>query len=213
MLLIFYLALINGLRCTHRRHAGKNGEHAQRDMIKSKAVKFPVTFLTLFLVLYYFNIGFFSITSPESDNYNAFIAQNFNYIRLLRDILLVSTSFLLKCLGFGTVFNGYELRVAGHGGIRLIYSCLGLGVMSFFTAFVLAYPKAFRQKIIFLICGLVAIQLLNILRMAIVALFWGRAAQRLIDHHIIFNTIIYIIVAVSLYFWVTADERKKHAKN
>ena len=182
-------------------------------ILKSKAVKFSVTFLTLFLVFYYFNIGFFSITSPQSANYNACIAQNFNYIRLLRNILLVSTSFLLKCLGFGTIFNEFELRVAGHGGIRLIYSCLGLGVMSFFTSFVLAYPKAFRQKIFFLISGLVTIQLLNIVRMAIVALFWTRKAQLTIDHHIVFNTIIYVIIGIGLYFWVTTEERKKHAKN
>ncbi len=182
-------------------------------MLKSKAVRFSITFVVLFLTLYYFNIGFFSITSPQSFNYNNFIAENFNYISLLRHMLLFSTSLVLKFMGFAAVFNEYELRIAGHGGIRLVYSCLGLGLMSFFTAFVLAYPKAFREKAVFLICGLFVIQLLNILRMAIVALFWGKAAQQIIDHHIIFNGIIYVIIAIGLYFWVTADDRKKHAKN
>jgi len=182
-------------------------------MLKSKAGKFSITFIALFLAFYYFNIGFFSITSPQSQNYNHFIAHNFNYISALRHVLLQSTSFLLHCAGFATVRNEYEILVAGRGGIRLVYSCLGLGLMSFFSAFVLAYPKALKKKIVFLIAGLFVIQLLNIIRMAVVALFWGRRAQHIIDHHIIFNTIIYLIIGIGLYFWVTTDDRKKHAKN
>ena len=182
-------------------------------MLKSKAVKFSITFIALFLAFYYFNIGFFSLTSPGSSHYNSFIAENFNYIRLLRHMLLLCTSFLLRCLGFGTVINEYQMLVAGRGGIRLVYTCLGLGLMSFFTAFVLSYPKVFKRKVVFLIAGLLVIQALNILRMALVALFWSRKAQQIIDHHIIFNGIIYVIIAIALYFWVTADDRKKHAKN
>ncbi len=182
-------------------------------MLKSKAAKFSITFIVLFLTFYYFNIGFFSVTSPGSKNYNDFIAGNFNYIRLLRHILLHSTSFLLRCAGYNTVINEYELLIAGRGGIRLVYSCLGLGLMSFFTAFVIAYPQAFKKKVVFLIAGLFIIQLLNILRMAMVALFWGKKAQHIVDHHIIFNGIIYVIIGIGLYFWVTADDKKKHAKN
>ena len=184
-----------------------------RMMLKSKPVRFSITFIVLFLAFYYFNIGFFSITSPQSSNYNSFIADNFNYIRVLRHVLLLCTSFLLRCAGFGTVINEYQLLVAGRGGIRLVYSCLGLGLMSFFAAFVIAYPKAFKRKIAFLVAGLFVIQALNILRMALVALFWTRKAQHIIDNHIIFNGIIYLIIALALYFWVTADDRKKHAKN
>jgi exosortase/archaeosortase family protein len=182
-------------------------------MLKSKAVKFSITFVVLFLALYYFNIGFFSITSPQSSNYKSFVADHFDYIRVLRHILLQSTSFVLRLAGFATVTNEYELLIAGRGGIRLVYSCLGLGLMSFFTAFVLAYPKALKEKVVFLITGLFVIQLLNIFRMATVALFWGKAAQHIIDHHVIFNGIIYVIIGIGLYFWVTADDRRKHAKN
>ncbi|MGY3211677.1 exosortase Y [Mucilaginibacter sp. HD30] len=181
-------------------------------ILKSKAVKFSITFIAVFLAFYYFNTGFFSITSAQSANYNSFIASNFNYIRLLRHILLFCTSFFLRCVGFSNVTNEYELLIAGRGGIRLIYSCLGLGLMSFFTAFVIAYPKPFKKKLVFLIAGLVIIQVLNVLRMALVALFWGRKAQHIIDHHIVFNSIIYIIIAIGLYFWVTANGDKKDVK-
>ncbi len=167
----------------------------------------------MFIAFYYFNIGFFSITSPTSSNYNSVIDHNFNYIKLLRHGLLNCSSSLVGLLGYTTIINDYEMLVVGRGSIRLVYSCLGLGIMSFFAAFVLAYPKATREKIIFLICGLVVIQILNILRIVTVALFWDRHARHILDHHVIFNGIIYIIVAVALYFWVTDDDRKKHAKN
>lgn len=182
-------------------------------MLKSKAVKFSVTFVLLFALFYYFNIGFFSLTSPQSKNYNIFLAENLNYISVLRQILLAGTAFALKCMGFAFVTNEYNLLIAGRGAIRLVYSCLGLGVMSFFTAFVLAYPKKWKAKLIFLFTGLVAIELLNIIRMAMVALFWSKQAQQIIDHHIIFNGIIYLIICIGLYFWVTADDKKTHAKN
>lgn len=182
-------------------------------MLKNKAFKFALTFIVLFLVFYYFNIGFFSVTSPGTKHYNPYLNQHSNYIAWLRNILLGSTSVLLNLIGFTAITNDYQLLVAGHGTIKLVYSCLGLGVMSFFAAFVIAYPKPLRQKIYFLAAGLIAIQILNILRLAIVALYWTRKAQLIIDHHLIFNSIIYLLISVALYFWVTAHDKKPNAKN
>ncbi|PJJ79467.1 exosortase/archaeosortase family protein [Mucilaginibacter auburnensis] len=182
-------------------------------MLKSKAVQFAITFVTLFLAFYYFNIGFFSLTSPASKNYNSFLAENLNYISLIRHLLLACTSFLLKCMGFATVTNEHELLIAGRGSIRLVYSCLGLGVMSFFAAFVVAYPKRWKEKLTFLFSGLLAIELLNVIRITVVALFWSKQAQRIIDHHLIFNSIIYLAILIALYFWVTAGDKQPHAKN
>jgi exosortase/archaeosortase family protein len=109
-------------------------------------------------------------------------------------------------MGFATITNQYELLVAGRGIIVLIYSCLGLGVISFFTAFVLAYPVKFRSKITFLIGGILGIEVLNIIRFVLLALFWNRNKNRIIDHHTIFNIIVYIIIAITLYFWVKRND-------
>lgn len=182
-------------------------------MLKNNALRFALTFIALFLLFYYFNIGFFSITSEGTAHYNSFIDQHFNYISGLRALLLGCTAFLLNGLGFITITNKYDLLIAGHGGIRLVYSCLGLGIMSFFAAFVIAYPKPIRSKTYFFVAGLICIQLLNVIRMALVALFWGKKAQQIIDHHLLFNGIIYLLIGIALYFWVTAKDNRKHAKN
>jgi len=181
---------------------------------KNGPVRFVISFIILFLVFYYFNILFFGITSP-GNHYSPFLADHLNYIHYLRWFLLSSSAQILNWMGYSVIISEYELLVAGHGAIKLVYSCLGLGLVSFFSAFVLSYPKPWKAKIIFLIIGIVSIELLNILRLILLALFWDKHIGKIIDHHTIFNFFIYIIIAISLYFWVKYDwvSTKSNAKN
>jgi exosortase/archaeosortase family protein len=179
-----------------------------------KPLKFVFSFLFLFLIFFYFNILFFGLTSP-GNHYSPFLDHHLNYIRGLRWVLLNSSAHLLGWLGYTAITNEFNLLVAGHGVIQLVYSCLGLGVISFFAAFVLAYPKAWRLKLLFLVTGIIVIELLNIARFVLLALFWNKRDTRIVDHHTVFNIIIYVLVAISLYFWIRHDEPliKRDAKN
>lgn len=168
-------------------------------------LKFILIFAVLFPAFYYFNIFYFGITSP-GNHYNAFLADYLNYIKGLRWLLLKSSAQILTWLGFSAITNNYELLVAGKGVIQLVYSCLGLGIISFFAAFVLAYPVKLRSKLVFLISGIICIEVLNILRFVLLSLFWNKDDNRIIDHHTIFNIIIYIIIAVTLYFWIKRND-------
>jgi len=169
-------------------------------------VKFVLVFIALFAAFYYFNILFFGVTLP-GNHYSAFLANYLNYIRGLRWCLLQSSVRVLGWFGFTAITNDFELLVPGHATIQLVYSCLGLGVMSFFTAFVLAYPVKLKSKIIFLVCGLLGIQVLNVARFVLLALFWSRTESRVIDHHTIFNIIVYLLIAITLYFWVKRSDK------
>jgi exosortase/archaeosortase family protein len=175
---------------------------------KNEPLKFVLSFIFLFPLFYYFNIFFFAITAPTSHHFNAFVAYHFNYISWLRELLLNCSAQILDFFGFTAITNEYDLLLAGHGAIRLVFSCLGLGVMSFFAAFVLSYPKKFKSKIIFLIAGILGIQILNILRFILLALFWNKHDSQILDHHTVFNISIYLIIAVSLYFWVKQEDNK-----
>jgi exosortase/archaeosortase family protein len=175
---------------------------------RESPVRFFLVFSILFVVFYYVNIFFFSITSPGL-HYNALLAENLNYIRLLRRFILQSSAQIINWFGYTAITNDFQLLVAGRGILQVVYSCLGLGVMSFFTAFVIAYPKKLKAKLFFLISGLIGIQLLNILRFVLLALFWDKKPGIIVDHHTIFNMIIYVIIAISLYFWVKSDDHKK----
>ncbi|GAB3903527.1 exosortase Y [Mucilaginibacter boryungensis] len=175
-------------------------------------IRFVVTFLVLFLVFYYFNIVFFGLTSPGR-HYNGFLANNLNYIDWLRWVLLKCSAIILHLFGYTAITNKYELLVAGKGIIKLVYTCLGLGVMSFFAAFVIAYPKPLKPKLVFLIGGLLSIQFLNVVRFVILALFWDKRNSQVIDHHTLFNIFIYIAIVVSLYFWTKPLTTKHNAAN
>ncbi|MDB5145701.1 MAG: hypothetical protein JWQ66_4414 [Mucilaginibacter sp.] len=168
-------------------------------------LKFIITFLVLFPFFYYFNIFYFSRVSPPSAHYSAFLANNLNYIHGLRWGLLHASAQILSWFGFAAITDEYDLLVAGHGTLKLIYSCLGLGVISFFAAFVLSYPKKWKRKVIFLFTGILGIEALNIVRFVLLALFWNKHAERILDHHTAFNISIYLIIAVTLYFWIKDD--------
>jgi len=171
---------------------------------QNNPIRFAITFVVLFVIFYYFNIFYFSVTSPTSQHYNSFLDQHLNYIQVLRWMLLSGTALLLKYLGHSAIFNNYDLLVAGHGTIQVVYACLGLGIVSFFIAFIIAYPKSLKSKLMAIIVGVVVIEFLNIIRFAILALY-GNNANQLIDHHTLFNIIMYIIICAGLYIWIKQD--------
>jgi exosortase/archaeosortase family protein len=176
--------------------------------------RFTLVFLVLFAFFYYLNIFFFGLTT-RGNHYNRVLAEDLNYIRALRYALLHISAQIINWLGFTAITSEYELLVSGRSIIKMVYSCLGLGIISFFAAFVLAYPKKIKPKLIFLAIGILSIQILNILRFVLLALFWNNKKDHLLDHHTIFNIVIYIIIAISLYFWVKHDEQAPidHATN
>ena len=176
------------------------------------ALKFAIKFIGLFGLFYYGNIIFFGLTLP-GNHYSAFLRYHLNYIGWLRWALLHSAASCLTALGYIAKVSDTELLVVGHGIVQLIYTCLGLGVMSFFAAFVIAYPKQLKPKLLFLIAGLMGIQFLNIIRIALLALYWNRSKARIIDHHLIFDVLIYIIIIVVLYRWVNNRATNVHATN
>ena len=174
---------------------------------------FAIKFIVLFAVFYGGYLGLIGLTAP-GNHYSPFLAHYLNAVHWLRWLLLHATMLALKTLGYHVVVNEYDLLVAGHNHIILNYDCLGVGVMCFFAAFVIAFPKHIRPKLTFLFSGLLIIQLLNVVRLAWLALFWSKRHPYFADQHTIFNTTIYIIIAVALYFWVRGKHSpKRHAAN
>jgi exosortase/archaeosortase family protein len=168
---------------------------------KGSPLRFLAIFLSLFLLFYYFNIFFFGLTSP-GNRYNDFLARHLNYIQALRTFLLAATKTVLSWFGFTSIYNATEILVAGKGRLILIYSCLGLGLMSFFSAFVIAYPKKLGSKLLFLLCGIIVIQALNIARFVLLAIFFQQREGFILDHHTIFNLVLYLLIGAGMYCWV-----------
>lgn len=181
---------------------------------KDNPLRFAAVFVILFVFFYYFNIVYLGLTSP-GNYYSPFLHDYLNYIQWLRTVLLKCTKQILTWMGYTTIINDEFLRVAGHNMIDVAYDCLGFGVMSFLAAFVIAYPKPRRQKVLFFMAGAIIFQVLNIIRFIVLALYWKPGTNKIIDHHTIFNVLIYLIILTSLYFWTKHDvvATKKHETN
>ena len=168
----------------------------------NKSYRFLILFLGLFTFLYYFNIAYIGLVAP-GHYYVPFLAEHLNYINGLRYVLMQVSAFLIKASGEQVFTTDIWLRVSGRGGFIMAYDCLGYGVMSFLTAFVIAYPKPLKSKLWFLPAGLLLIQTLNVIRFVLLGLYWKKShLKHFMDHHDIFNLILYAILLMVIWFWV-----------
>jgi len=175
---------------------------------KQKSANFIFSFLFLFLLFYSFNLIYIGITSP-GHYYLSFLDKHFNYINSWRSFSISSAAYILKILGYHVSTNENHLINHGFSGFRLVYSCLGYGIMSCFAAFVIAFPKSAWSKILFLVAGLTAIQLLNTLRFILISIYYQAQTPALpIDHHDIFNYVIYLVLGTAVYFWTGISSKK-----
>ncbi|WP_419802964.1 exosortase Y [Mucilaginibacter sp.] len=171
-------------------------------------VRFAFQFSLLFTGLYLFNLYYNGLMLPGG-NYNSFLANHFNYIQGLRQLLLKLSAAGLQLLGYSTISNHYSLLAIGHNKINLAYDCLGFGVMSFLTAFLVTYPGKRKAKLTVFFAFIIGFQLLNVCRFMFLSLYWKGAGIGQINHHTVFNGIIYLLLAVVLYFWIEKSTVKE----
>ncbi len=111
---------------------------------------------------------------------------------------------------------GYDARISNVPGnpsvymflnkqivYRVIEGCNAVSVMILFVAFVLAFAKAWKKTILFITIGLLFIYLVNILRLAGLAVIKLNYPQYdYISHDIIFPAVIYGSVIALWLLWI-----------
>ena len=215
----FWFRLIVDVKIDEKLSEMKQENHLEPMLskpINKQILRFAGLFPLLFFILYYFNIGFIGLTSPGGLYIN-FLDQHFNYIKHWREFNIAAIASILKSFGYEVFTNEIRLHVEGKAGFILVYSCLGYGILSLFSAFVIAYPKPIKEKLYFLLTGVITFQLLNMLRLILISLYWKPAPMLLkINAHEIFNGIIYMIIASSIYYWLnrrTVNTELQHERN
>lgn len=175
-------------------------------------------FLGLFCVLYYATEAVIGLSSTEG-GYNAFVAQHLNFIDPFRRFLLSATQGLLSAAGYRTYFRDtFTLSFLGGGGIRVVYSCLGYGLLSFWAAFVFANRGGWKRKAAWMLGGCLALVLVNILRLSLVLLAVNKGWPMPLgwDHHTWFNIMAYLLIFLMIYVFDRSrrregNQRKKNA--
>lgn len=184
-----------------------------KEIIHNAGVRFVLRFIILFTVFYYFNLFYIGITGKGGFLYISFLDHYLNYIKWWRDFLLHASSWFLSIFGYETIVSSHHLKLVNGARVGLVYSCLGYGIISFFTAFVIAYPTPLKAKLKFFFLGVCIINFLNIMRICAVLLAYSyyRTKGGLdIDHHLLFNSITYTIIFLMIYFWLNSKMVKSN---
>ena len=164
-------------------------------------LRFIIIFIVVFLLCYFGALMFTGLAVP-GDHYSAAVEKYFNIAAWLRSALILCSKSLLSLFGVATYrADEYVLREVNGRGIRLVYSCLGFGVMSFWTAYIVASLDSLKRKAIWLPVGLLLIFIINVSRISLVLKAANSDRQFPFgwDHHTWFNIIAYIFMLALIF--------------
>lgn len=130
------------------------------------------------------------------------VLAGFNALESLRSILVVGTAKGLSLLGYDSFVSGWIVGIKGQGAVSVQTPCLGINVCLVFLGLIIAYPSAYKwwQKSLYLLLGVFIIQFVNLLRMIAMVLVVSYRYELPIEHHDLFNMVIYSII-FGLFYW------------
>jgi exosortase/archaeosortase family protein len=182
-----------------------------KNIIQNPGLRFIIKFLVLFLGIHYFNEFFIGITAPGG-LYFPYIDEHLNYVAWIRHSILWGAMHLSSLFGYESFIDGpYHLRSVTGPGVQMVYSCIGLGIMSFWAGFVLAHEINWKKKLLWTFIGLLTIWIVNCFRVSVILAAavnrWN--ASKYLDHHDIFNIVAYICVFILIIIFVKKQGLQK----
>jgi exosortase/archaeosortase family protein len=166
-------------------------------------ITFVSVFLIVFLLCYYGTLFLTGLAVPGG-RYSPFVEKYFNIASWLRSSLILSSKQFLSILGTETIrTDAYVLRAIGGRGVRIVFACLGFGVMSFWFAYIVANKASVLKKIIWVVLGLFFLWIINVVRISLVLLAGNKGWHFPFgwDHHTWFNIVAYVAIFVMIYFF------------
>lgn len=168
-----------------------------------KFIRFILLFCFTFLFFYFAALYVTGLAVPGGQ-FSPFVEKYFNVAGWLRTSLIQATKWVVGLFGIQSLrTNEYVLRIPGANGIRIVYSCLGFGVMSFWVAYIIATVAKFSSKIKWLCVGLIIIWIINVVRISMVLLSGNKGWKFPFgwDHHTWFNIVAYLSIFTLMYFF------------
>ena len=168
-----------------------------------KFIRFLIIFSATFLIFYY-AAQFVTGLAIPGGMYSPFVEKYFNVAGWLRSSIIIATKWFVGIFQINTVrIDDYVLRIPKANGIRIVYSCLGFGVMSFWIAYIVATVAQLNKKVKWLFTGLIIIWLVNVLRISMVLIsgYKGWEFPFGWDHHTWFNIVAYGFIFMMMYFF------------
>ncbi len=179
--------------------------------LPAQLVRYIVRFLLLFSLLYYGSYAVIGVSAPGGKYYSEVVSRYADYPAWLRTGLLHTSAFVLRMAGHEPKVEApYKVRISNGRGVKLVYSCLGIGLLSFWMAFILANETTLRRKIIFCLSGMAGIFLVNVGRLVMLVLsangYWTWKTDT--DHHTLFNIACYLLILSMMLLFDRTERRR-----
>lgn len=177
---------------------------------KHPVIAYLLIFLGLFGCLFYGTEMVIGLSAP-GNHYNAFVARYLDFIAPFRQSLLQGATTLLSLLGFKAAYKGDVIILQGGEGVRMSYSCLGYGVLSFWIAFVWANRCSMQRKLRWVLGGCFLLWAINILRVSLLVLAVNKNWSIPFgwDHHTCFNLVAYGLIFGMIISFDQADPARR----
>ncbi len=157
-------------------------------------LKFGGTYLVLAL-LYSLYLNQFDAKNFETDGITSTVARQSAWlIRVFGEDAAAEPHPTQAC---------YKFMVNGKYLARIVEGCNAMSIIILFAAFVVAFSSTVKRTVIYIVLGMIAIYLLNVLRISLlgIALFYYKESGPFL-HDIAFPLFIYGVVVILWILWV-----------
>ncbi|KQC32770.1 molecular chaperone GroEL [Nonlabens sp. YIK11] len=165
--------------------------------------KFVIVFGVLYILL---SLAYYGYLQLEYTDYN--------YPDPITAAVSRQTQTILQWMGYDAqIYNApgnpsVMLFIDDKIVFRVIEGCNAVSVMLLFAAFVIAFAKAYKKTILFILIGFVLIYLVNLARLVSLALVYKRLPEyQTIAHDIAFPAIIYGTVILLWIYWIRKPKK------
>ena len=177
---------------------------------KNPFVLYLVKFILTFCILYFGTQVIIGL-SAAGGYYSGVVHNYLDYPSGIRSMLLYGSKIVLSVAGYKTnLHDTYFITLNGGRGVKLVYSCLGVGVLSFWTAFVVANKGGIVNKLAWIIGGYLLLCLINIGRIILLLMSINRqwTMPFNMNNHTLFNVVAYAAIFTLIYFFDRFHKRK-----
>lgn len=165
--------------------------------LKNPVVRFLVIVFALFILWYCV--------------YNLWLHPNEKLDLFVVDMTISASKWILELLGY-SVYTGADrlIGVDGASGLWVGDNCNGIVLFSLFTWFIVAFKGKVKYKLIYIPLGIITIQLLNVIRVVVLAILDTHSrAWTEFNHSYTFNIIIYGYIFFLWMLWVNKFSEKE----
>ena len=160
-------------------------------------------FLGIFCICYFGTLAVIGVAAPGG-YYIPFVEKYLDYVNWIKVSLLSATGLILSLFKIQTHTEpGFLIRINGGRGVIIAMDCVGYGVYSFWIAFVAANRGGFWKKTRWIVSGVLALWLINVIRITLflVAINKGWPMPLGIDHHTWFTMIAYTMIFILIWLY------------